>query len=57
MKFDSTMGQATLALRQATIRLLEKLGTIDMTGRPLGGEFTFSPVTTELSSFRQLASS
>jgi cobalt-zinc-cadmium efflux system outer membrane protein len=57
LKFDSTMGQATLALRQATIRLLEKLGTIDMTGRPLGGEFTFSPVTTELSSFRQLASS
>jgi cobalt-zinc-cadmium efflux system outer membrane protein len=57
LKFDSTLGQATLALRQATLRLLEKLGTSEMTSRPLSGEITFSPVTTELRALRELASS
>jgi len=55
VKFDSSVRQADLALRQATIRLVEKLGTLVSFSSQLSGELTFRPVNVDLNSVRQSA--
>jgi outer membrane protein, heavy metal efflux system len=55
MKFDSSVKQADLALRQASIRLLEKLGTPTSAGQQILGELTFRPATLDLNATRQSA--
>lgn len=58
VKFDSGVRQSELTLRQATIRLLEKLGTANgsFEPRPVSGELTAPPLRFELESLRQFAS-
>ena len=56
VKFDSSVKQAELGLRQATIRLLEKLGASAFrNGQKISGELTFRPVNLDLNSLRQFA--
>lgn len=55
LKFDSTVKQAEVGSRQAVIRLLEKLGTTDLTVREIGGELNSGEVNFDLNSLRQAA--
>ena len=55
VKFDSAVRQAELGLRQATIRLLEKLAAPVSAGSQVSGELTFRPVVVDLNSIRQIA--
>ena len=59
VKFDSSVKQAELALRQATIRLLEKLGTTsgNFQVQAVGGELDSRAISFDLNSLRQFASS
>jgi len=56
VKFDSGLRQAELGVRQATIRLVEKLGISLSTGQKVSGELSFRPVGLDLNSLRQSAS-
>jgi outer membrane protein, heavy metal efflux system len=55
MKFDSAVRQAELSLRQATIRLLEKLGESSFGAQNVTGELNFRLANLDLDSLRQLA--
>jgi len=55
MKVDSAVKQAALSLRQATIRLLEKLGESTYARQDIAGDFNFPLVNLQLDSLRQLA--
>lgn len=55
VKFDSGVRQAELGLRQATIRLFEKLGSAISTGQQVSGELSFRPISLDLNSIRQFA--
>jgi cobalt-zinc-cadmium efflux system outer membrane protein len=55
MKFDSAVKQSEVSLRQAVIRLVEKLGTTAASGQEISGELTFAPVNFDLNSLRQFA--
>jgi cobalt-zinc-cadmium efflux system outer membrane protein len=55
MKFESTIRQADVALKLATLRLLEKLGSVDGTPREFAGTLSFGQVTFELNTLRQFA--
>jgi cobalt-zinc-cadmium efflux system outer membrane protein len=59
VKFDSSLKQAELNLRQATIRLLERLGTAGGNFQPqdVGGELDARAISFDLNSLRQFASS
>jgi cobalt-zinc-cadmium efflux system outer membrane protein len=59
VKFDSSVKQAELSLRQATIRLLEKLGISDgnFRNQEVRGELASQPIRIELNSLREFASS
>jgi cobalt-zinc-cadmium efflux system outer membrane protein len=56
VKVESGLRQAELTARQGTIRLLERLGISD-NSRSFSGELTFVPVTVDLNTLRQTASS
>jgi outer membrane protein, heavy metal efflux system len=55
VKFDSSVKQAELGLRQATIRLLEKLGSPVSDGQEISGDLSFRVMNVDLSSLRQFA--
>jgi outer membrane protein, heavy metal efflux system len=55
VKVDSVLRQVDLTARQATIRLLERLGVSD-TNRVFSGELTFVPASVDLNTLRQTAS-
>jgi cobalt-zinc-cadmium efflux system outer membrane protein len=55
MKVDSALRQAELALRQATIRLLERLGETSMARRTVAGDLDVIPGVPILDSLRQIA--
>ena len=55
VKFDSSVKQAELSLRQATIRLLEKLSLSISAGQEISGDLDFQPISFNLNSIRQLA--
>jgi cobalt-zinc-cadmium efflux system outer membrane protein len=55
VKVDSAVKQAEVSLRQAVIRLVEKLGTADITQREVSGELAFRTVSFDLNSLRQTA--
>jgi len=55
LKFDTTVRGAELALRQATIRLVERLGTAAFTGQAVDGVLSFQPVNLEVRSLREFA--
>lgn len=59
VKFDSSVKQAELGLRQATIRLVEKLGTSNgnFQRQDVSGELDSRPISFELDSLRRFASS
>jgi cobalt-zinc-cadmium efflux system outer membrane protein len=58
VKFDSGVKQSELSLRQATIRLLEKLAMPngDFDGQEVSGELDARPVDSDLNVLRQFAS-
>jgi len=56
VKVDSSVKQAEVTLRQAVIRLLERLGTTDFSSPQLTGELSFRALTVDLNSLRQVAS-
>jgi cobalt-zinc-cadmium efflux system outer membrane protein len=56
MKFESTIRQAEVALKLATLRLLEKLGSVDGAPREIAGTLSFGQVTFDLNTLRQFAS-
>jgi outer membrane protein, heavy metal efflux system len=56
VKVDSAMRHAEFALRQATIRLLERLGSPEAQERGVSGQLSFDPVITDINALRQLAS-
>ena len=55
IKFDSALKQADLNLRQATIRLLERLGESNFAKQEVIGEINFTAANTSLESLRQQA--
>src|SRR5262245_29244192 len=55
MKFESAVKQAELSLRQATIRLLEKVGESSFEGQNVAGEMNFRLANLDRDSLRQLA--
>jgi outer membrane protein, heavy metal efflux system len=57
VKFDSSVKQAELSFRQATIRLVEKLGTTNgnFRGQDVSGELNARPIGLDLDSLRQFA--
>lgn len=55
MKFDSAVKQAELSLRQATIRLLEKLGESTYARQTVAGDLNFRLTNLDRDSLRQLA--
>jgi len=55
IKFDSAIRQAELSFRQATIRLLEKLGDSTYARQGISGDLNFRLVTLDRESLRQLA--
>ena len=55
VKFDSSVKQAEVSLRQAVIRLLERLGATDFTSPQISGDLSFSTLNVDLNSLRQLA--
>jgi cobalt-zinc-cadmium efflux system outer membrane protein len=55
-RFESTIRQADVALRQAVIRLLEKMGIVEFAPRELAGSLDFAPATFDFSTLRQFAS-
>ena len=54
IKFDSAIRQAELSFRQATIRLLEKLGDSTYARQGISGDLNFRLVTLDRESLRQL---
>lgn len=56
VKVDSAVRQADLGFRQATIRLIEKLGVSVFDGQKVVGELGFRPISLDLNSLRQSAS-
>jgi cobalt-zinc-cadmium efflux system outer membrane protein len=56
MKFDSSVKQAELGLRQATIRLLEKVGTSNTSAPAIVGQLDSRPIRSDLNALRQFAS-
>jgi len=56
VKVDSAVRQADLGFRQATIRLIEKLGVSVFDGQKVVGELAFRPISLDLNSLRQSAS-
>jgi len=56
VKVDSAVRQAGLGFRQATIRLIEKLGVSVFEGQKVVGELSFRPISLDLISLRQSAS-
>jgi outer membrane protein, heavy metal efflux system len=55
LKFESSVKQAELGLRQATIRLIEKLGSSASFSQQVGGELSFRPLALNLNSIREFA--
>jgi len=55
MKFESSLKQAELFLRQTTIRLIEKLGTPVSFNQQVSGELSFRPLSLDLNSIREFA--
>lgn len=55
VKFDSSVKQAELGLRQATIRLLERMGASVSTGQRISGELNFRMLSLDLNTLRQSA--
>ena len=55
IKFDSALKQADLNLRQATIRLLERLGESNFAKQEVIGEINFTAANTSLESLREQA--
>lgn len=55
MKFDSAVKQAELRLRQATIRLLERLGETSYARQTVAGDLNFRPANLDRDSLRQVA--
>ena len=55
IKFDSAVKQAELNLRQATIRLLERIGEANFARLAVAGEMNFTPSNPSLESLRQQA--
>ena len=55
VKFDSSVKQAELSLRQATIRLLAKLGAAVSSDQQIGGELNFRVVSLDMNLLRQSA--
>ena len=55
VKFDSGVKQAEVSLRQATIRLLEKLAAPVSEAALIDGELVFRPLNLELAALRQSA--
>jgi len=56
VKFDSAVKQADVSMRQAIIRLLESLGTVDGAPRVIAGELDARPAAIDLNSLREVAS-
>jgi cobalt-zinc-cadmium efflux system outer membrane protein len=56
VKFDSSVKQAELHLRQATIRLLEKLGGPNTSAPAVVGQLDSRPISSDLNTLRQFAS-
>jgi outer membrane protein, heavy metal efflux system len=56
VKFDSSVKQAELSLRQATIRLLEKLGVPNNNSPTIVGQLDSRPISADLNALRQSAS-
>lgn len=56
VKFESSLRQADLALRQTTIRLLERLAISDL-DRMVSGELKFAAIRVDLDALRQTAAS
>jgi len=56
VKVDSAVRQAGLGFRQATIRLIEKLGVSVFEGQKVVGELSFRSISLDLISLRQSAS-
>jgi len=54
VKFESGLRQAELTLRQATIRLLERLGVSDFSGT-LRGDLSFTAISIDLNALREAA--
>jgi outer membrane protein, heavy metal efflux system len=54
MKFESAVKKAELSLRQATIRLLEKVGESSFEGQNVAGELNFRVANVDRESLRQL---
>jgi len=57
VKFDSGVKQAELSFRQATIRLVEKLGASNGGAQEISGALDSRPIRVDLNSLRQFASS
>src|SRR5439155_10568415 len=55
MKFDSALKQAQLNYRQATIRLMERLGESTFTRQDVAGDLDAAPLNPALESLRQVA--
>jgi cobalt-zinc-cadmium efflux system outer membrane protein len=55
MKFESALRQADLNLRQATIRLLERLGESTFARQNIAGDLDFTAANPSVESLRQLA--
>ncbi len=55
MKFDTALRQAQLNLRQAVIRLLERLGDTEFSRQNVAGDLDFIPANPSLESLRQIA--
>jgi cobalt-zinc-cadmium efflux system outer membrane protein len=54
VKFDATIAQARLAVRQATVRLLGLLGESDFAEVPIAGDFTFQAGSIDVSALREV---
>jgi outer membrane protein, heavy metal efflux system len=57
VKYDSSVKQAEVSLRQAAIRLLERIGSVDFSSPRITGELSFRALVVDLNSLRQIASS
>ena len=55
IKFDSALKQAELNLRQAIIRLLERVGDSNFARQDVAGDMNFTPANPSLESLRQQA--
>jgi outer membrane protein, heavy metal efflux system len=55
MKFDAAVRQAELSYRQATIRLLERIGDTTFAKQNVAGDLELTSVNISLESFRQFA--